>query len=537
MLKIFSGRIIKQTILSISVSLLLVSCGGDDVNHANYIPTNSCFVMSLNTEEIFSDAFFDLIMNNDLTNGVAEGPLAQIIQDPANAGIKRLTKYHFFGTGANFLEGKMGAVLPLSDKEKLAKYIEKNWPEVEVTEDNGFLVAEVSAEHNVIWNENTAIYFFSPFGGDVVKEAEGLFKQTAEQSLAKIDSTFDYAINNDAHITTWIKNDDFVAFMDEGLKMAANIEMFDNLGINKEDIKGAKSVFLANFNDGNITVQQRQYLNSTQMSIYNSFEKPNNIAGLTKIVSDVNPKVLLSASLKSDGLKALLEEYNMDEMWKDFTKNSLLSSIQLNQLSQFFNGDVLVTLNGVDMVTKTIVRGDLDDEGNDIEVKQELTEPVPNLAIGLTMKDAEKFNLSVGVAAAFLPKYEGFSNYNDQVFFKVSDDLMIITASKQGVDAINNAKGELNPELKQLTGDHRVSAYLDFGALLKEVQNLSGFKLGGIDNLKSLTISEKGVAKEGIVEGKTVVKFNNNDNGLISTFKIFNELGGLLSMFGGNLPL
>lgn len=523
----------KSAFLSISAAFLLVSCGGNKVEHANYIPANSCFVMSLNTEEIFSDAFFDLIANNDLTNNIAEGPLAGMMQDPGNAGIKRLTKYHFFGTGANFLEGKMGAVLPLNDKEKLAQYIETNWDDVEVVEDSIYLVAEISNEHNIVWNENTAIYFYSPFGGDVIAEAQKLFKQTEEQSLAKQDSTFEYALNNDAHIATWIKNDDFVAFVDEGLKMAANYELFEQLNVNKEDIKGAKSVFLANFNDGNITVEQRQYLNPTQMAIYNSFEKPNNLAGLTKIVNAAEPNVLITASLKSDGLKSLLKEYNMDKMWKDFTKNSLLSSVELSQLSQYFDGDVLLLVNGVEMVEKTIVEGDLDDEGNDIEVERTVSNPVPNMVLGLTMKDASKFNLSLGMVAALLPKYEGFSNYNDEVYFKVSEEMMLITGSKQGVNTINSSKGGLKPELKELVGKHRTAAYLNFAGILAEIENLSSFKISGAENLKSLTLSEKGVAEEGIVEGRTVIQFVNNENGLISTFKLINGLGSVVRLFSG----
>lgn len=537
MFKKISQQVLNRILLSISVITLLSSCGGGDVKHSNYIPANSCFVMSLNTEEIFSDAFFDLISNNDFTADMVEGPLADIMQDPANAGIKRLTKYYLYGAGANILEGKMGAILPLNDKEKLAQYIEKNWPDVEVTEDNGLLAAEISAEHNVVWNDNTALYFFTPFGGDVFTQAVSLFKQTDEQSLTNTDSTFAYAMNNDAHVAAWLKNDDFAAFADEGLKMVKNFNLFDTFGVNKEDIKGAKTVFLANFNDGNITVEQRQYLNATQMSIYNSFQKENNVSGLTKIASNSNPKLAISASLNSEGLKALLKEYNMDEMWKGITKNSLLQSVELSQLSQYFDGDVLVLVNGLDMVSKTITTSDLDDEGNDIEVKKDVTNPVPNVAIGLTMKDAEKFNLSLGMVAAMLPKYEGYSSYNDEVFFKVTDDLMVVTLSKQGVDALNSAKGELNPEVLDLVSKHRTSAFIDFAGVLGEVKGMMPLQIEALDNLKSLSVSEKGIAKEGVIEGKTVLKFNNNDNGLISTMKLIDGLSGIFGLLAGQLPI
>ena len=528
MLNLIKQKIAKSALSVGVLSIILTSCGGEEVKHSNYLPSNSCVVMSLNTEEIFSDAFFDLIANNDLTSDFATGPLSEMFKDPANAGIKRLTKYHFFAAGSNLLEGKLGAILPLNDKEKLAAYIEKNFPETEVFEDGELLVAEISGEHTVVWNDNTAIYVFSAFGGDQVAAAKQMFKNTDEQSLEKADSTFNYALNNDAHVSVWVKNDDFADFIDQGLNMLQGVKIFDKLNVNKEDIKGAKSVFLANFNDGNITVQQRQYLNPVQMSIYNGFEKENNITNLTKIVSNPDPMLMLSASLNSNGLQSLLEEYQIDDLWKEYTKNSLLGAVQLKQLSQYFEGDVLMMLNGIAIEKQTIVSADIDDEGNDIEVSQEVEMPTPQMAIGLSMKDAAKFKLTIGMLAAALPKYEGYSNYNNKFYFKVADDIMYVTASKSGVDALNTAKGELKPELKSLITSYRTSAYVNFSAIVNEAPKLGVPVMGGVDNLNSLLVSERGVKGQGVIEGETIIKFNSNENGLISTVKLLNGLGQIL---------
>ena len=113
---------------------------------------------------------------------------SDLIKDPANAGIQRLSKYYFFSVGSSFLEGKIGTVLPLNDNELLATYIEQHFPSVEVLTDQGFLVAELSSEHTLVWDENAAIYFYSPFGGDLISEMETLFKQTESTSLEHKDS-------------------------------------------------------------------------------------------------------------------------------------------------------------------------------------------------------------------------------------------------------------------------------------------------------------------------------------------------------------
>ena len=119
-------------LFAVLITGLLTSCEGDAVDHSTYIPVNSCAVMSVNTDQIFSDAMFDLISNTDLTEGVVNGPLAGLVEDPGNAGLVRFDRYYLFATGENVMESRLGVILPLSDHEKLSSYLTTNL-KIEIT--------------------------------------------------------------------------------------------------------------------------------------------------------------------------------------------------------------------------------------------------------------------------------------------------------------------------------------------------------------------------------------------------------------------
>lgn len=514
-------------LLKILLISVLFSCSSDRVNHSDYIPTDACAVLSINTEAIFSDAFFDLIAHNDLTNDIAKGPLSDLIKDPANAGIQRLSKYYFFSVGSSFLEGKIGTVLPLNDNELLATYIEQHFPSVEVLTDQGFLVAELSSEHTLVWDENAAIYFYSPFGGDLISEMETLFKQTESTSLEHKDSSFHYALRNSSHLSLWVSNDDFLAFLDDGVKMLRDYSFFESIDIKKEDLTGAKSVFLANFNEGRIEVQQKQYLNPTQMAVYKGFDKANNIKNLTGVVQQAYPLALFTTSLKSEGLLEMLKFYRVDKAWDAALMNSPIK-FKMGQLAQFFKGDVLAALNGVDTVKKTIKTVDMDDEGNDLVITQEVSEPVQQINLAMSLKDADNFQGILKLISGDLPKVNGFSSLNGTLFFSVVDKKFLLTTTPQGVEEMKTMSSKLSPELDTLVGNNRTAAYIDFNALFEVFKHESPLFLQRFNNLDHLVFSEQGVYDVGVVEGKMVIYFKNNDNGLISTIKLISEAGTLV---------
>jgi hypothetical protein len=239
----------------------LSSCSDKKIVHSNYIPSESNIVLSVNTAKIFNTAAFDLIGYNNLFNDLSSGPISSMILNPADAGLKMLSKYHFFLLGSNLLDVKFGAILPLSDGDELADYVTKNL-QAEIIKSEGFQTAKIPGNHNLVWDDYTAVYYSGAPGGDLMNEAKNIFEQKSEKKLAEIDSTFSSALNSNAHISMWIKNNQVAKLIDQGLMLLSDLNVID-LPLMKTNIsEQGKTVFLTNFNEGNITINQLGYLSS-----------------------------------------------------------------------------------------------------------------------------------------------------------------------------------------------------------------------------------------------------------------------------------
>ena len=251
-------------------TLFCSSCADEKRVHSNYIPDKVCAVISVNTEQIFNDAVFDLMMDKDLGLDLKLLPLARVIQNPSSAGLKVFSKYHIFLSGTNLPEVKIGVILPLSDSEDLAEYIKSDLKS-KIFESEGFMAAKISDEYNLIWDEYTAICYSSKVEEGIINEGKKFFNQTSNESLAVKDSTFSFALNSDSHISTWIKNDDFSHLISQGLFYIDQSGIYNSLFKYSNSSRDGKTIFLTNFNDGNISIKQLNYLkNDKTVSQYDS---------------------------------------------------------------------------------------------------------------------------------------------------------------------------------------------------------------------------------------------------------------------------
>jgi hypothetical protein len=321
-----------------------------------------------------------------------------------------------------------------------------------------------------------------------------------------------------------------MAFVGDGIKTLNNFNIFESIQIKKEDTTGIKSVFLANFNNGSITVNQRQYLNPIQMIEYNGFNKKNIVSSLAGILGVSNPLALVSASLKSEGLIEMLKAYHVDKAWDKAMARSPLK-LKMEQLAQLFEGDVLMTVNGMDRVKKLVKTVDMDEEGNDIIVDKEIHKKIPQINLAMSLKDQNKFSGLLNLLTSALPKVDGFSSFNDLFYFSLKENLFLVTSTPQGITSLKAMAGKLSPELDTLVTQNRTASFLNFNEILKTLKGEVAIPLSSFGNLKNFVFSEKGIQEEGVIEGKTVINFNNNDNGLISSVKFLSGLGKIIQPF------
>ncbi|MAW65153.1 MAG: hypothetical protein CMD18_03055 [Flavobacteriales bacterium] len=526
MFMLFRYLTVRLSCTLISGVFFLSSCADENIIYSNYIPSDASVVISINTESIFNAAAFDLLGNNNLFNNLSFGPISNIIQNPSSAGLKMFSTYHLFFVGSNLLQPKIGAILPLNDGEDLTDYIEDNF-ESKIVKKEGFQMADISENKYLIWDEHTAIYYSGYPDTNLINESKILCSQKDKNTLEKIDTSFSFALNSNSHISVWVKNNAINKLAGQGLLLLEDFNLI-NRPLNKRDtsLKG-KTVFLTNFNKGNISIKQRKFINSDKYQEKNNLIKENNLASIVAKTVPENPTLLINTFVN---FKDLIEIFNLLNLDKDWHKqrSNLPFLPDLNQLGDYFQGDVMVHIDGVQEITKAKQIPDIDEEGNDILVTKDVIEKKIDLSLGLLVKDSLRFNFLVNLLGSNLPKTDGFFNYNDEVYFCTKENNFFITTTRKGVKYLNEMNGELSPNLDSIVANYKSVFYVDLADMLKQFEILTPQSLGGIDNLKNILFFEKASKKEGIIEGEIIIKFKNEDNSFVSILRL---ISGLVSTF------
>ena len=526
MFMLYRSLIVRFLYTLISGVFFLSSCADENRIHSNYIPTDASVVVSINTESIFNSAAFDLLGNNDVFNKLSLSSISSIIQNPSSAGLKMFSTYHVFIMESSLFQTKIGAILPLNDGEDLSDYIEDNF-ESKVVKRAGFRMVEISKNQHLVWDEYTAIYYSGSLEEDLINMSKTLLSQKDENTLEKKDSSFSFALNANSHISMWVKNNSINKLASQGLLLLEDFNFINppsNKG--KMSLKG-KTVFLTNFNKGNISIKQRRYFNSNKSQEKNNLLKENKLASIVTKTAPENPMLLINTFVNLEDLIEILNLFNLDKAWHKQRIN-LPFLPELNQLGDYFQGDVMVHIDGVQDILKTRQTPDLDDEGNDIMVTKEIIEKNIELSLGLLVKDSIKFNFMLNLLGSTLPKTDGFFNYNDEVYFSTKENNFFITSTRKGVKYLNEMNGGLSLELDSVVTNYKSVYYVNVADIIKQIQILNPQSFRGLDNLKNILFFENATTKEGVVEGETIINFKNQENSFVSTLRL---VSGLVSTF------
>lgn len=503
----------------------LSSCADENRTYSNHIPTDASMVLSINTKGIFNAAAFDLLGNNNLFNNLSFGPISSIIQNPSSAGLKMFSTYHLFFIESTLLEPKLGAIIPLNDGDDLSDYIENNF-ESKIGEREGFQMAEISKNRHLVWDEYTAIYYSGYSEDDLISESKTLFSQKNKNTLEKTDSSFAFALNSNSHISMWLKNNTIAKLASQGLNLLEDFNLITRPFNSKLSLEGT-TVFLTNFNKGNISIKQRKYINPNKYQEKNNLIKENKLASIVTKTAPENPMLLINTSLNFKDLTEIFNLFNLDKAWHKQISN-LPFLPDLNELGDYFQGDVMIHIDGVQEILKTNQIPDIDDEGNDILVTKEVIHKKTDLSLGLLVKDSVRFNFLVNLLGSTLTKTDGFFNYNDEVYFCTKENNFFITTTRKGVKYLNEMNGELSSKLDSVITNYESVFYVNVADILKQVQILTPQSIEGVDNLKDILFFEKASKKQGVLEGETIIKFKNQDNSFVSTLRL---ISGLVSTF------
>ena len=508
-------------------SFTLFSCSKEIRVNSNCIPSSASAVVCVNTEKIFNEAAFDLALGENL-GGLSLLPLAGMLNNPSAAGIKMLDKYYFFVSGANLFNVKIGAVIPLSDEDELLDYVQETF-KANVIEKSGFKTAKILEKYTVVWDNQTAIFYSGALNEDLIQEAIILLQQKPSEALAAKDSIFVDALNTNAHISTWFYNDQLNNYIDQGSLILKNLNTSSDLPLGKNNrFKSGKTVFFTNFNDGNIAVQQKIYLTKDLLQTERQLEKQNQLTSVMAKASSSNPLLIAKTSINPETITQALKFLDLEEILNMEKINSSLPS-QTSLFNDYLEEEIMLVVNGSKEVMKIKQVPDIDDEGNDTLVLKETIEKEPDYILGLLVKDSVKFNFMLNFLSAGLPKYEGFFNYNDELYYTVKDDFFFLTSTKHGVKALNEQKGQLSSKIEPVVYSNNSIFYANAQKILKLNEELSFFGFEGLENISNILAFKKEANSKGVIEGEMIINFIDDKNSLVSVLKILSDLAVLMN--------
>jgi len=505
---------------------LLSSCEVNKLDNSTYIPLNSSSVISVNTEQIFSNAMFDLISNTYLIEGLTGGPFRSLFKDPESAGLVRFDRYYLFGSGDNLTESRLGMILPLSDQEKFSNYLTINF-NVEIIKDSIYKIAEVNNNLVIAWDEQTAICLYASVGDDLGNDILDYFVQDSLNSLAEKDKTFSEAINDPSHLVAWFKNDDFLNNLDVIFQSAFSINLLETLKITKEELKGGKSIFSLNFHDGKIIVDSKQYKNKLQLALYKDLEKTNAILPLVNITGSENPVIALSASLNEGGLLGFMKSYDLDKAFSEMLGKYMNFKIDLEFVLNFFAGDAILFVNEFENVRVEKMVQQLNIEGEQEQVVKEIIERRPQITAALSLKKGNQLDVLLKIGARKYLQDDGIYNYDNLVYFTIKDDKLCFTTTPKGVEVLKAFTGKLNPVLKETLTTSKLAASFNlkktfaFAAegtpIGKEICEIIS------NSFNNLLITDQGLNDSGFVSGRAEIEYTSKDHALVSTIKFLDK--------------
>lgn len=532
-----SKTLILSTVL---IVFFLYSCDDDKVDHSAYIPNDSFAVFSINTEQIFSDAFFDLIANSSLSDNIEEGPLTELMKDPANGGFERLDKYYLFATGSNVIEARLGAVIPLEDSEKLSTYIKTNFS-VDIKEIDNYNYAQFKNDQVLVWNQQTAIYVEAPLGGDILKSAIGFFEQDQKKTLFQTEQTFGNAMSDQSHVVAWFKNDEFLKHIDDGVSTAFSFSFLETLKITEAELESGRSIYALNFTDGKLVVDSKIFKNNNELKVYKGFSKVNSISGLLSSSGAENPVSAIGVSLTQKGLLDLMKTANVDVAFeKALTSLNVPFKVKLDFLVRFFAGDLVLFVNDFEEITKNKMALKLNVEGEQEQVIEEVIEKTPQFTGAVSLQNEQQFNMFLKMGAGRLPVENGVYNFNNQLYFSVKNGMLLFTNTAKGVDVITDLNDTLSSTLKNQMSTNAITTHVDlhktfdFAAEGIPVGNQAARILS--EHLSSVDIIEQGLNEQDVLIGKATLNFSSDEHSLISMFKLINTLKSSFHTANLDLP-
>ncbi len=398
-------------------------------NPIDYVPDGATVVFRMNPKSLDKKVDLETLMKMDFfdtflqqmtmaSNPEDSDKLYEALRNPSKYGMDLMHESYFVMDMSK--EGSFFSYIFKLDQEKKFTYFLKNTlteGETAVEKKGDFLEANLSSLGNIVWNKDVVImtsgdveYEFEEYTEEEFEAQEKLQKEGVQNFAAQLISKAKPSIKNNVKYAKSNGKSDMDLWMDYGY--------IQRMGLNDTPmpipgLEGLNSMMDSMYTDSYMTMAMNFNSGAIDMNV-NSFMS-DEMANMTKGMyeSTFNPKLLRYIN-GTDLMGMISFNYNVENTVKafqdmlppDLVGGNMMDSVSMmmeqmlgismteQEMYDLWQGDMVMTFNGLQEFQKEMITYDYDDDFNPIEKKEMVTQQLPEFTMLMSTKNEpawEKF--------------------------------------------------------------------------------------------------------------------------------------------------
>lgn len=483
----------------LAIVLFAASCGNTP-EHAEYIPKDAQFVMSVNTGAMQKKVTWSFLTGSDILKQLRESgaPVegTEALNDLQNSGLDFSSKLYFYTKSDTRFQGetRINAVLPVSDAAKVLAYVRKHIPQASISDRSGRKVA-MTEKACMEWSDKMLIFSniaqrketvevpatIDTLGGSEIPveaythtesypdtaltldELDSAFKKPAQNLLT--DKRFKQLEGDGHDLGFWISYDQLM----NGLRGQQGMEMLGMMGGSMWE-NSAMSAGV-DFKDGEIVAAGKYFVSDSMRTIAKEFAKDNVDAGMLQRLPSKGLNMALGYHLNTNALKMMLDKMGLSAMANMFLVQQGLS---IDDILGAFTGDLVLAINNFRVESKM---QDID-SATQAEygiTPQTIQSPAMDVVFAMKVKDQAKirklmgFVSNTGALTAAGPNTWTLANSPDGSVLMQQNEYVVAGSSQPVATTFIGGNGQMAPEVKQEISGHPYGMWLDVSSFVNGV--------------------------------------------------------------------
>ena len=442
-------------------AVIFSSCSTTGDDYTTAIPADAKMIITADLGSIAAKGQLDKIeelqtykmakMYMAMLGEEANKEIESFMKDPGVTGIDFKSKMYFYMLEKNMT---VGVLFKLTDGAKFSSFVEKmskmggdKGPEIKKEGDISIIAEGGSI---VGWDNSKLLILASTTGQDVSTQFKEYMAAASDKSINSNENYAEFT-KNPMDVGFWM-NYDFMAKLQEmNPAMKQMPEVGAMYGKMADLFKDSYYHIYVDFANGEIKMTGAFYPNPELAKKFDpeKLVKP----GMSEKILNVVPGDKVFGSLAfavnmKEYVNAIMEfipkEYQADKL-NEMIKTGTQGQLTFDDIVNFFDGEFLITFNGMKTVTSQQTSYDM--EGK--ETMEEVSNPFPLVTMAFTVNDDKLYNVLQQMLPALgnMVKPRG-SNFEIEpepgmkIYAGMQDKLFVITTSEEVIDNLGKGFGD-----------------------------------------------------------------------------------------------